>query len=47
MWDDERAGDLDLVPSKANDGSALTFRHWYLNWLNEAERTVFETGRHS
>jgi hypothetical protein len=47
MWDDERAGDVDLVPSKANDGSALTFRHWYLNWLNEAERTVFETRRNS
>jgi len=43
MWDDERAGDVDLAASTANDGSTLTFGRWYLNWLNEAERTVFKT----
>jgi hypothetical protein len=47
MWDDERAGDVDLAPGRANDGSTLTFGHWYLNWLNEAERTVFKTRQHS
>jgi hypothetical protein len=43
MWDDERAGDVDLAASTANDGSTLTFGRWYLNWLSEAERTVFKT----
>jgi hypothetical protein len=47
MWDDERAGDVDLAPSTANDGSTLTFGHWYLDWLNEAERIVFKTRHHS
>lgn len=47
MWDGERAGDVDLAPSTANDGSTLTFGHWYLNWLDEAERTVFKTRPHS
>jgi hypothetical protein len=43
MWDDDRAGDVDLAPAIAGDGSALTFGRWYLDWLNEAEQTVFKT----
>lgn len=41
MWDDDRAGDIDLAPGTAADGSALTFGRWYFNWLNDAEKTVF------
>ncbi|MDR2987339.1 MAG: SMI1/KNR4 family protein [Nocardiopsaceae bacterium] len=43
MWRDDRAGDTDLAPGVAADGSALTFGRWYLNWLSEAEETVFKT----
>jgi len=45
MWDDDRAGDIDLAPAIAADGSALTFGGWYLNWLRETEGTVFKTRR--
>lgn len=47
MWDDDRAGDKDLAPGTAADGSALTFRRWYLTWLNDAEQSVFNTRRRS
>jgi hypothetical protein len=46
MWDDERAGDVDLAPRTADDGSALTFGRWYNNWLSAAERAVFKTRHH-
>jgi hypothetical protein len=46
IWDDERAGDVDLAPHTDGDGRVLTFATWYLAWLNEAERTVFK-GSHS
>jgi hypothetical protein len=42
MWDDDRAGDIDLAPARASDGSVLTFGYWYLNWLNRAEAIVFK-----
>jgi hypothetical protein len=43
MWDDDRAGDIDLAPGIAADGSALTFGCWYLNWLDEAEEAICKT----
>jgi hypothetical protein len=37
MWDDDRAGDIDLAPAKTENGSALTFERWYADWLTAAE----------
>jgi hypothetical protein len=42
MWDDDRAGDIDLAPAIAEDGSALTFGRWYASWLNAVEQAVFK-----
>lgn len=45
MWDDDRAGDIDLAPSTAADGNALPFGRWYFDWLNDTEKTVFNSRR--
>jgi hypothetical protein len=37
IWDDDRAGDVDLAPSRSTDGAILGFSAWYLNWLTDAE----------
>lgn len=47
MWDDNRAGDVGLAPAIGENGGALTFGGWYVNWLNEAEQAVSETRRQS
>jgi hypothetical protein len=35
------------IAARAADGSALTFRSWYINWLHEADETLFKTRRES
>ena len=40
IWDDERAGDIDLAPSLSTDNTILTFSSWYLSWLTRAELTL-------
>ena len=47
MWDDDRAGDVDLALATAKDGSALTFGRWYADWLKAAEQTVAKTRHQS
>jgi hypothetical protein len=47
MWDDDRAGDIDLAPAMTEDGSALTFGRWYADWLKAAEQTVFKNRHQS
>jgi hypothetical protein len=41
IWDDERAGDVDLSPNRMADGTIRTFSAWYLTWLAKAELTIF------
>ena len=37
MWDDERAGDVDLAPA-ATPGGVHSFASWFRGWLSDAER---------
>lgn len=37
MWDDERAGDVDLAPSTTSSG-VRSFASWFGSWLSDAER---------
>jgi hypothetical protein len=47
MWDDDRAGDIDLAAATTADGSALTFGRWDTDWLKAAEETVFKANHQS
>ncbi|MEW2180311.1 hypothetical protein AB0890_28800 [Streptomyces sp. NPDC005406] len=38
IWSDNRADDEDLEPLLDGNGAPMTFAHWYLTWLEEAER---------
>jgi hypothetical protein len=42
MWDDERAGDVDLAPATTL-GGVHSFASWFLGWLSDAERIVMGT----
>jgi hypothetical protein len=37
MFSDLRCDDVDLAPIIGSDGQAVTFRQWYLKWLEKAE----------
>jgi hypothetical protein len=37
IWTDERASDEDLTPTLGHDDRPLTFKAWYLEWLDLAE----------
>ncbi|MFG2776166.1 SMI1/KNR4 family protein [Streptomyces sp. NPDC048350] len=38
MWSDDRADEADLAPRLNDDGTPVTFAHWYTDWLHQAER---------
>lgn len=40
MWADDRADEVDLAPRLNDDGTPVTFTRWYVDWLEEAERTA-------
>lgn len=37
MWADDTADGIGFRPLTGTDGTPLTFRHWYLQWLETAE----------
>lgn len=39
MWSDSRCDDVDLAPI-LDDGKPVSFRDWYLDWLDNAETTL-------
>ncbi|WP_199551877.1 SMI1/KNR4 family protein [Streptomyces sp. N35] len=43
MWADDRADEVDLAPRVNDDGTPVTFAQWYVDWLEEAERTTGST----
>ncbi|WP_367038420.1 hypothetical protein [Streptomyces sp. Je 1-332] len=42
VWSDCRADDADLVPLLDRYGKPVTFTHWYIDWLQEAEFTAHQ-----
>ncbi|MEU7337953.1 SMI1/KNR4 family protein [Streptomyces sp. NPDC007074] len=40
IWSDNRVDDEDLKPLLDDNGAPVTFAHWYLTWLEKAERQV-------
>lgn len=40
VWQDYRANDSGISPIIDSDGQMVTFRQWYLNWLNQSLEQV-------